>query len=140
MSSTLLCVFSVFLLSVHKNLLNCLQIAITVHIIGLQIAGFCPFIPAIHGDERSAVGMSVDEVACRTQGVGEVRRGVVARHGTFAETRAVVPADGDVDIVGNRELPVDTFPLLLDVLHDFRVIFVDVREVAELVVRRAGKA
>ena len=91
---------------VCKHTLDSLQIAIAVHVVGLQIACLGPLVPTVDGDERHLIGMLVGIVASLHKRLSEVLGRIVAGDGTLVCTWAVVPADAHVRIIGNYCCPV----------------------------------
>ena len=82
-------------------------------------------------------GAGVEVCLGLAQGLLEALGGVATRHGATARTGAVVPADGDVGVVGDGELALQFLPLGIGRGEDGGVVIIDVDEMAELIVRHA---
>lgn len=104
------CFFS--LQGVHEHALYSLQVSISVHVVGLQIACLSPLVPAVDGDERYLMGMLVGIVAGMYEGLSEVLRRIVACHGTLVGAWAVVPPYAHMWVIWDGEGCVQSSPFL----------------------------
>ena len=100
----------------YKYVLNGIEIAIAIDVIGLKVTCLRPFIPRVDGDEWVEVGSRVEVCLGPTKGLFEPLRGVLSRDGALLRSRTIVPTDTHVRVVGNGELLLQILPFLIGFL------------------------
>jgi hypothetical protein len=104
-----------------------------MHIIGLQIARFRPFVPAVNSDQWNLLRMGICKFFSHPQAFLKVLRCVVSNYGAGASPRTIVPTYTDVRVVLEFKGGIDSSPLLLYIFKDLQIVLIYIGEVCELV-------
>ena len=117
------------------------KIAVAVDVVGLEIAHFCPFVPAVDGDQRYVVVL-VRVFLCHFQTLPEIFGRIVFHDGIGGEemARIVVPAKADVREVRHAERFFKPLPFGSYIRQHICIITVNIREMHILIMRTAVKA
>ena len=85
-------------LLIYEYSFECLQVAVAVETIWLQIAGFSPLVPAIDSNQRRLLCVAISIIPCHSKSPFNVFRSTVFHYSRaeFIEPRIGIPAHADM--------------------------------------------